>query len=145
MITCFPPAELMFDRTLNTLIPLRRSGPGPAIQHEWLYNKQQGIKTYHDKSSRKIDLSSMFFGQKVIIIDKVNKSWCPATITKKFDQPHSYIVQTPNGNTLSRNRSHHREMYVAHINLIIVLTLPQFHITNYTTHTHPHDMDINIV
>ena len=106
----FSPGELMFGRTSNKLIP-HRSGPGPAIQREWLYNKHQGMKTYHDKSSRKTDLSPMFFGQKVRILDKFNKTWCPAT-TKKCDQPRSYIVQTPNGTTLRRNRSHIGEMYV---------------------------------
>ena len=70
------------------------------------------MKTYHDKSSRKTDLSPMFVGQKVRILDKANKTWCPVTITKKCDQPRSYIVQTPNGTTLRRNRSHLREMYV---------------------------------
>ena len=105
------PAELMFGRTINKLIP-HRSGPGPAMLREWLYNKQQGMKTYHDKSLRKTDLSPMFVGHKVRIPDKVNKTWCPATITKKCDQPRSYIVQTPNGTTLPRNRSHLREMYV---------------------------------
>ena len=85
------PAELMFGRKINKLIP-HRSGPGPAIQREWLYNKQQCMKTYHDKSSRKTDLSPMFVGQKVRILDKVNKTWCPATITEKCEQPRSYIV-----------------------------------------------------
>ena len=54
----------------------------------------------------------MFVGQKVRIIDKVNKTWCPATITNKCDQSRSNIVQTSNGTTLCRNRSHLREMYV---------------------------------
>ena len=134
----------MFGRKINKLIP-HRSGPCPAIQREWLYNKQQCMKTYHDKSSRKTDLSPMFVGQKVRILDKVNKTWCPATITKKYDQPRSYIVQTPNGTTLRRNRSHLREMY---------MTLRKLDFSNDTT-TNPsptiqqwynhHDMDINSV
>ena len=41
-------AELLFGRTINKLIP-HPIRPGPVIQREWLYNKQQGMKTYHDK------------------------------------------------------------------------------------------------
>ena len=79
------PTELMFGRTINKFTP-HRSRAGPAIQREWLYYKQQGMNTYHDKSSRKTDLSPMFIGQKVRILDSVNKTWYPAIITKKCDK-----------------------------------------------------------
>ena len=52
----------------------------------------------------------MYVGQEVRILDKVSKTWCPGTITRKCAEPRSYMVQTPNGNELRRNRSHLREM-----------------------------------
>ena len=103
------PAEIMFGRAVNTLLP-HRSEPAPTEQRQWLHEKQQNMKTYHDKSARKSDLSQMFTGQEVRILDKTNKTWCPATVIRKCDEPRSYIVQTPNGTTLRRNRSHLREM-----------------------------------
>ena len=103
------PAELMFGRAITKLIP-HRSEPGPVAQRDWLHNKQQQIKSYYDKSARKTDLAPMYVGQEVRILDKVSKTWCPGTITRKCAEPRSYMVQTPNGNELRRNRSHLREM-----------------------------------
>ena len=134
MLTCFPLQNLCLVVQSTSWFPI-------SVDRVQLYSMsgytttKQGMKTYHDKSSRKPDLSPMFVGQKARILDKVNKTWCPATITKKCDQPRSYIVQTPNGTTLRTNRSHLREMYVPPVNLILVMTLPQLNpITNYTTH-----------
>ena len=103
------PAELMFGRAITKLIP-HRSEPGPVAQRDWLHNKQQQMKSYYDKSARKTDLAPMYVGQEVRILDKVSKTWCPGTITRKCAEPRSYMVQTPNGNELRRNRSHLREM-----------------------------------
>ena len=80
----------------------------------------------------------MFVGHKVRILDKVNKTWCPAIINKKGDQSRSYIDQPPNGTTLRKNRSHIREMYVTprkldfcHDTTTISNPSPTIH------HTHP--------
>ena len=105
------PAELMFGRAITKLIP-HRSEPGPVAQREWLHNKQQQMKSYYDKSARKTDLAPMYVGQEVRSLDKVSKTWCPGTITRKCAEPRSYMVQTPNGNELRRNRSHLREMSI---------------------------------
>ena len=102
-------AELMFGRAITKLIP-HRSEPGPVAQREWLHNKQEHMKSYYDKSARKTDLAPMYVGQEVRILDKVSKTWCPGTITRKCPKLRSYMVQTPNGNKLRRNRSHLRDM-----------------------------------
>ena len=100
------PAELIIGRAITKLIPHRSE---PVAQREWLHNKQQHMKSYY-KSARKTYLAPMYVGQEVRILDKVSKTWCPGTITRKCAEPRSYMVQTPNGNELRRNRSHLREM-----------------------------------
>ena len=53
---------------------------------------------------------------------------CPATITRKCDQPRSFIVQTPNGTTLLRNRFHLCEMYGAICSDASCIIIPAIHI-----------------
>jgi hypothetical protein len=66
------------------------------------------MKKDHDQHAGS-DLPPLHVGQKVRVQNE-NKSWDPATITKVCDEPRSYVVSTPNGSSLRRNRSHIREM-----------------------------------
>ena len=60
----------------------------------------------------KEDLPPLYNGQAVRILNKINKTWYPGTIIDKCDEPRSYLVETPNGTRLRRNRSHLREIII---------------------------------
>ena len=104
-------AEMIFGRPIATLLP-QRDMPAPIEQRERLAQQQANMKTHHDQSSRQVDLPPLYKGQKVRILDKIRKTWCPGTVLEKCKEPRSYLVETPNGTRLRRNRSHLRDMTV---------------------------------
>ena len=59
-------------------------------------------KQYHDKHAK--DLPPLESGQAVSIQDPYTGRWMPATVTEKCHKPRLYVVHTPNGSTLRRNR-----------------------------------------
>ncbi len=63
-----------------------------------------------DCKFRRRELPPLHAGQPVRILDTANHTWCPGTVTQRLEEPRSYLVQTPNGTTVIRNRSHLREM-----------------------------------
>ena len=68
-----------------------------------LKSRQQKQKLYHDKHSSK-EFKSLSQGQKVAVLH--DKKWIPGTIVKKYQTPRSYVVETPSGTKLRRNRRH---------------------------------------
>ena len=102
---------MIFGRPIATLLP-QRGMPGPIEQRERLAQQQENMKTHHDQSSLQVDLPPLYKGQKVRILDKIRKTWCPGTVLEKCQEPRSYLVETPNGTRLRRNRSHLRDMTV---------------------------------
>ena len=68
-----------------------------------LKSRQQKQKLYHDKRSSK-ELKSLSQGQKVAVLH--DKKWVPGTIVEKHQTPRSYVVETPSGTKLRRNRRH---------------------------------------
>ena len=105
------PGEMMFGRPIATLLP-QRSMPAPIEQRERMAQQQANMKDHHDQSSRHTDLPPLYTGQRVRILDKTTKTWCPGTVVEKCQEPRSYIVETPNGTRVRRNRSHLRDMTV---------------------------------
>ena len=104
------PAELLFGRPIATQLP-HHEDISTDENREWLQKQNHNMKEYHDQTSRKSELPPMHQGQQVRILDKVQKTWCPGTILEKCaDEPRSYVVETPNGTKLRRNRSHLREL-----------------------------------
>lgn len=67
---------------------------------------------HYDSTARNVDLPPLFAGQHVRILNKERKRWCTGTIVEKCSEPRSYVVETPNGNRLRRNRNHLREMMI---------------------------------
>ena len=103
------PAELMFGRPIATCLP-SRAEPGPEHIREQLHLRRDHMISYHDKSAQRTELPPLYVGQAVRILDKQSKTWCPGTVQAKCKEPRSYIVDTPNGTQLRRNRSMLREM-----------------------------------
>ena len=101
------PAELLFGRPIATNLP-SRGEPGKEEHREQLEARSTCMKTTHDLNSRNTELPPLYPGQNVRILDKTNNAWHPGTIIQKDVNPRSYLVATPNGGKLRRNRAHLR-------------------------------------
>ena len=104
------PAELLLGRQIRTTLPshhLRRH-PNSDEVYDNLKKRQEEMKENHDKNAGP-NLPPLQIGQRVRCRDKDN-SWIPAQVTKVCKEPHSYEIETPNGSTLRRNRSHLRNV-----------------------------------
>ena len=107
------PAEILFGRPVRTTLP--SNNPYDKLQaqadnNEHLQTRRDDMKRNHDQQAGP-PLPPLYVGQKVRALDTPSKSWIPGEITKVRQEPRSYEVRTPNGNTLRRNRSHLREMH----------------------------------
>ncbi|XP_014670832.1 PREDICTED: uncharacterized protein K02A2.6-like [Priapulus caudatus] len=100
------PGELMFGRPLITLLP-SHGEPGPSSEREQLQNRNEKMQQQTPDAHQ---LPPLHVGQRVRILDKGNKTWCPGEVVARHEQPRSYVVETPNGTRLRRNRSHLREL-----------------------------------
>ena len=107
------PAEILFGRQIRTTLP-SCSHPGslqkPTEVFNKLQEKQVKMKSDHDRHAGP-ELAPLHVGQKVFVQDADSKKWDPGEITLVCKEPRSYLVASPNGSTLRRNRSHLREMY----------------------------------
>ena len=63
---------------------------------------QQNQAKYYDQHSR--TLKDLHIGEKVSMLD--SKTWKPAVVMKKFEEPRSFIVKTENGKLFRRNHQH---------------------------------------
>lgn len=102
------PAKLLNRRTYRTQLPtsgrLQRSIASDSDM-EQLQHRQQVQKLQHDRKSTR-ELQSLRPGQAVAVYNPRSKEWNPAKLTKECDEPRSYIVKTPSGSELRRNRVH---------------------------------------
>jgi len=103
------PAEMLLGRPIATLL-LSHSKPGAVEHRVRLEERNVEMKRHHDLTSRQSDLPPLYKGQEVRILDRVNKTWCPGTVVEQCSEPRSYLVKTPNGTQVRRNRSHLREL-----------------------------------
>lgn len=77
--TCKPyqtaPAELMFSKKLNSLLPLSQNNLSPKVTKPYpvtMSNRKQTIKKYHDKKGK--ELSSLNVGDRIYFKKTVNSS-----------------------------------------------------------------------
>ena len=103
------PGELLTGRKLRGNVPVRQATQHRDSDHirEQLQKRQETQKVYHDRTAN--DLSPLMPGQSVTVQDHRTNRWMPVTIASKCDEPRSYIVESPSGSTLRRNRMHIRE------------------------------------
>ena len=74
---------------------------------EELQNRQNSQKMYFDRRSK--DLPPLISGQDVCIQNSQYGQWEKAKVLSKCEEPRSYLVSTPEGQTYRRNRVHLRE------------------------------------
>lgn len=99
---------MLLGRPLVTLLP-SHSDPGLFAQRQRLEERRDAMKRHHDQTSGS-DLPPLYVGQRVRVRSHVDKTWFPATVSEKCNEPRSYIVSTPNGRQLRRNRGQLREL-----------------------------------
>ena len=104
------PAELLMKRRISTPLPFRSENHAGGEIKAKMEEKKHVMKEYHDQKARKVDLPPLHRGQSIRILDRPSRTWCPGTVMEKCSEPRSYIVETPLGTQVRRNRSQLREM-----------------------------------
>lgn len=100
------PAQLLFSRRLNGLLPITTSLLEPKSklckQTKMLLSEKQSIqKKYYDRQAR--DLVPLKSGARVGV-QRNDDRWHKGTIIKECIRPRSYQVQLDGGAILERNR-----------------------------------------
>ena len=106
------PAELLNNRILRSNLIAKFSTPWFSnTDHirEELKHRQDMQKMYHDRTAH--DLPPLVPGQDVRILDNQTGKWKPATITSRWAEPRSYILQLPDGSTRSGREIHRPKRY----------------------------------
>ncbi|XP_030855067.1 uncharacterized protein K02A2.6-like [Strongylocentrotus purpuratus] len=100
------PAELLYGRKMKDNLPtrIRNNSPGRDDVNHRMQLRQQSQKYHHDKSAH--DLAPLSPGQLVRVQDQTSHHWITATVREQCHEPRSYLVETPNGRVLRRNRQH---------------------------------------
>ncbi|XP_011670764.1 uncharacterized protein K02A2.6-like [Strongylocentrotus purpuratus] len=100
------PAELLYGRKMKDNLPtrIRNNSPGRDDVNHRMQLRQQSQKYHHDKSAH--DLAPLSPGQLVRVQDQTSRHWITATVREQCHEPRSYLVETPNGRVLRRNRQH---------------------------------------
>ena len=104
------PAQLLYNRKVRGNLPVRIRNTLNSRDEitDRLYQRQASQKEYHDRRAK--DLPPLKAGQAVSIQDPTSGRWTPATVKEKCLEPRSYVVHTPNGSILRRNRVHIRDL-----------------------------------
>lgn len=105
------PAELLNRRKLNSNLPVRihNDAPDKGVTQNRLKERQETQKAYHDTPGIR-ELPPLLIGQHVNVQDQTSGKWTQAVVKNICPEPRSYMVQTPNGSVLRRNRNHLREI-----------------------------------
>ena len=101
------PAELLMSRKVITRLPTSKSllEPQPRSTSQICHNlltRQQRQKAFYDRGTR--PLSKLHEGKPVRM--KRGRDWTPAVVVQQHQTPRSYIVVTPDGTQMRRNRFH---------------------------------------
>ena len=101
------PAELLMERKLRTRLPTVKSLLEPKTRpmsqvRQKLLLRQQRQKAYYDRGTR--PLPTLREGESVRM--QQGREWTPAVVVKQHQAPRSYIIATPDGTQIRRNRVH---------------------------------------
>ena len=96
------PAQIIFQRTVDDGLSFKS-----LIQHNTAkvinQHRQRHVQRYDNRARDQPDLN---IGQSVHIQNPTTKLWDPAIVTQKLAEPRSFEVETGNGATYRRNRTH---------------------------------------
>ncbi len=99
------PAQLLMGQRLKTKLPTSAKLLRPQLYrnvHKSIKDRQLKQKHYFDCGAKQ--LPPVADGEKVRV--KIRNNWQPAIVLRSHEQPRSYEIQTPDGNTFRRNRRH---------------------------------------
>ncbi len=100
------PAELLHGHRLKDNMPtISSENPMQADTRRKLINKQAKQRYAHDRKATR-DLPQLNVGQRVLHQDQDSGRWSPAIVTGVAEEPRSYVIETPNGSSIRRNRRH---------------------------------------
>ena len=101
----------MYRRKVRNTLPMRDTSQVPSNKeiHQMLSERQTKQKENHDRHGTR-ELRDLETGQRATMRDSRTGLWTPVVVKDVCAEPHSYIVQTPNGNTLRRNRTYLRDL-----------------------------------
>ena len=110
------PAEVLMNRKLRTTLPSRIQPTRPDADEIFseLRQRQNNQKLYFDQHARRSDLPQLYHGQDVRIRSPTTRLWTPATVHARAEGQRSYVLQSPGGNLLRRNRQHIRPDFTQH-------------------------------
>ena len=104
------PAELLYHRKIRSNLPAKNTYSQENADHKaWLESNSQKQAEHYNKTAG-CELPELLPGMKVMMQQPDKQSWVPGTITDKCQEPRSYLVQSPNGNVLRRNRRFLKEL-----------------------------------
>ena len=99
------PTKLLLRRPLTTTL-LSWVEPGKKEHRKRLEERPANMKINYDLNSQNKELTLLYTGQCVRILNIPNNTWYPETITQKDENPRDYVVETQNGVRLYRNHTH---------------------------------------
>ncbi|XP_038061713.1 uncharacterized protein K02A2.6-like [Patiria miniata] len=104
------PAELLCGRKVQSNLPvvIQNTSEHKDQTYQRLQDRQAQQKAYQDRSAH--DLKPLHPGQLVRVQDPRTGLWTPAQIKQRCEEPRSYVIVTPNGRELRRNRRHLRDI-----------------------------------
>ncbi len=104
------PAELLYGRKIQGNLPVKihNKAPHKDVTYSKMIQRQSRQNLYFNQHAH--DLPPLIPGQPVRIQDQNSGNWTPAKVTQKCSEPRSYVVKTPSGSILRRNRKHIREV-----------------------------------
>ncbi|XP_054769307.2 uncharacterized protein K02A2.6-like [Lytechinus pictus] len=98
------PAELLQGRKYRSNLPMKMHSDHQSEIKEKLRQRQERQKDDFDRRGVR-ELPPLVPDQKVTVFDHVSETCAPATVIQKCQlEPRSYMIQTPNGSVLRRNR-----------------------------------------
>ena len=103
------PSELITGRKPQGNLPTRHTrNPADHQVREDLQHRQDMQKAHHDTKAK--DLPPLIPGQQVRFQQQPSSKWEEAVIQEKCREPRSYILETPAGRRLRRNRANIRSV-----------------------------------
>ena len=103
------PGELLYNRKLISNLPTKCINNNTRREEirDRLLQRQLIQKVQNDQHAK--DLPALSTGQQARVQDPNTRNWTPAVITQACTEPRSYLIKTPTGQVLRRNRRHLRE------------------------------------
>ena len=100
------PAELLLGTPLVTLLPSRGELGDENVREHLEKRNENMIK--NDQKQKRVELSQLSPGENVRFLELETGKWLPAIVVQQCKEPRSYLIETPSGKILRRNRGHIR-------------------------------------